>query len=248
MLFVFSMHLINRIQERSGAVRFNTPEVAAFYARYRPVLTTLAALACLAAIIFSYMVSVYSCLLLTAMLLTGRLYTLPLFSRSTVPRVRWRSLKDLPGSKTPVVALGWGVCASVLPIMDSHPTLSMPALVVSFCFAAGTVFWKTALSDLLDLQGDRIMGRETIPILIGVQKTGRLLQGLLISITLLLGISASTGLISTVGFWLIPITLIFGIFYIVYRKRPLVDRLLFEGMLDINLLIAGLISVFYSWY
>jgi 4-hydroxy-3-methylbut-2-enyl diphosphate reductase len=247
MLFVFSMHLINRIQERSGAVRFNTPEVAAFYARHRPVLTTLAALASLAAIIFSYMVSLNSCLLLTAMLLTGSLYTLPLFSQSTVPRVRWRSLKDLPGSKTPLVALGWGVCASVLPIMESHQNLSVPALVVSFCFAAGTVFWRTALSDLLDLQGDRIMGRETIPILIGVKRTGRLLQGLLISIALLLGVAATAGVVSTMGFWLIPLTLIFGIFYTVYRKRPLVDRLLFEGMLDINLFIAGAISVIYSW-
>ncbi len=248
MLFVFSMHLINRIQERSGAVRFNTPEVAAFYARHRPTLTTLAALASLAAIIFSYMVSLYSCLLLTTMLLSGRLYTLPLFSPSALPRMRWRSLKNLPGSKTPVVALGWGVCASVLPILDSHQTLSIPALVVSFCFAAGTVFWKTALSDLLDLQGDRIMGRETIPILIGVRKTGRLLQGLLISIALLLGVAAAAGLTSTMGFWLIPTTLVFGIFYIVYRQRRLVDRLLFEGMLDINLFIAGLISLIYSWY
>ena len=124
------------------------------------------------------------------MLLAGRLYTLPLFSESAVPRVRWRSLKDLPGSKTPLVALGWGVCASVLPIIGSHETASLPAVAVAFCFAAGIVFWRTALSDLLDLQGDRIMGRETIPILIGVQKTGRLLQALLIFIALLLGIAA----------------------------------------------------------
>lgn len=246
MLFVFSMHLINRIQERSGAVRFNTPEVAAFYARHRSVLTTLAALASLAAIIFSYMVSIYSCLLLTAMLLAGRLYTLPLFSESAVPRVRWRSLKDFPGSKTPLVALGWGVCASILPIVGSDETPSLWAVAVAFCFAVGVVFWRTALSDLLDLQGDRIMGRETIPILIGVQRTGRLLQALLISIALLLGISTVAGVTSTMGFWLIPLTLAFGMFYIVYRKRRLVDRLLFEGTLDLNLLVAGLISVIYS--
>ena len=90
------------------------------------------------------------------------------------------------------------------------------------------------------------MGRETIPILIGVQKTGRLLQALLIFIALLLGIAAAAGVISTMGFWLIPVTLTFGMFYIVYRKRRLVDRLLFEGMLDLNLLVAGLISVLYS--
>ncbi len=90
------------------------------------------------------------------------------------------------------------------------------------------------------------MGRETIPILIGVQKTGRLLQALLISIALLLGIASVAGVTSAMGFWLIPVTLSFDMFYVVYRKRRLVDRLLFEGMLDLNLLVAGLISALYS--
>ncbi len=91
------------------------------------------------------------------------------------------------------------------------------------------------------------MGRETIPILIGVQKTGRLLQALLILIALSLAVASAAGVVSTVGFWLIPAPLMFGMFYIVYRKRRLVDRLLFEGMLDLNLFVVGLISVLYSW-
>jgi len=247
-LFVFSMHLINRIQERSGAVRFNTPEVAAFYASHRMELTIMAALASLAAIIFSYMESINSCLMLTAMLLAGRLYTLPIFSRSIFPRFKWRSLKDLPGSKTPVVALGWGVCACILPAIGSPEPLSLPALLVAFCFAAGTVFWRTALSDLLDLQGDRIMGRETIPILIGVGKTRKLLQVLLFVLAVLLCGAAAGGLTSLVGFWLVPVILVFIIFFIVYRKRHLVDRLLFEGLLDVNLLVAGVISLIYGWW
>ena len=40
-LFVFSMHLSNRILERSGALRFNTPEIAGFYSNYEVLLAVL---------------------------------------------------------------------------------------------------------------------------------------------------------------------------------------------------------------
>jgi 4-hydroxybenzoate polyprenyltransferase len=246
MLFVFSMHLLNRIQERSGAVRFNTPEIASFYARHRGVLAALGALASLGAIMLSFLGGIVYCLLLTGMLLMGRLYGLPIFSRSAVAGLRWRSLKDLPGSKTPVVAIGWGVCASVLPVLGSEGPIFPAALAIAFLFAAGAVFWRTALSDLLDLQGDRIVGRETIPILIGVRKTRKFLVFLVVVMALLLLGSVALGLVPVVGCWLTLNILIFGIFYMVYRRRPLVNRLLFEGLLDGNLVLAGAVSILYG--
>ncbi len=246
MLFVFSMHLLNRIQERSGAVRFNTPEIASFYARHRGVLTALGALASLGAIALSYQVGLLSCFLLTGMLLLGGLYTLPVLSHLPLAGVKWRSLKDLPGSKTPVVAVGWGVCASLLPILGAGEPVSLPALSIAFLFAAAAVFWRTALSDLLDLQGDRIVGRETIPILVGVRKTRQLLVLLLVALALLLSGSAALGLVPAIGFLLVLNILIFGIFYMVYRRRPLVNRLLFEGLLDGNLVLSGVVSILYG--
>ena len=246
MLFVFAMHLLNRIQERAGAVRFNTPEIALFYARHRGLLTSLGVLASVAAIVLGFWMGLYAGLLLTAMLVMGRLYTVPLVAGPKLPWLKWRSLKDLPGSKTPLVALGWAVSASILPVIGSDGGLSLPVTAVAFVFAAGMVFWRTALSDLLDIQGDRMVGRETIPILIGVKNTRKLLQALLIFLGLLLAGSSVLGMVPTVGFWLVINTVVFGCFFVIYRKRHLVDRVSFEGIVDGNFLLAGIISMVYG--
>lgn len=246
MLFVFSMHLLNRIQERSGAVRFNTPEIAAFYARHRSFLTTLAAVSCLLAIVLSSWMGVYSCLLLVAMMVTGGLYAVPLFPRLKVRWLKWKSIRDLPGSKTPLVAAGWAMAAAVLPAMGSGSPILWSGLIVSFIFAAGMVFWRTALSDLLDIQGDRIVGRETIPILIGAKKTRKLLLGLLIFLAAFLGLAGAAGWIPRVGLALMLSTAIFGAFFFVYKKRHLVDRLAVEALIDGNFVLAGLLCVVYG--
>ncbi|MGB6065730.1 MAG: 4-hydroxy-3-methylbut-2-enyl diphosphate reductase [Desulfomonilaceae bacterium] len=248
MLFVFSMHLLNRIQERTGAVRFNTPEIASFYARHRGLLTLLGVLSSVAAVALGFWMGLYAGLLVTAMLVTGRLYTVPLIAAPRVPWLRWRSLKDLPGSKTPLVALGWAASAVVLPVIGSGKSPPLPVTAVAFVFAAGMVFWRTALSDLLDIQGDRMVGRETIPILIGVKNTRKLLQALLVLLGLLLAGSSVSGIIPPLGMWLVLNTLVFGCFFAVFRQRHLVDRLFFEGIVDGNFLLAGIISIVYgSW-
>jgi 4-hydroxy-3-methylbut-2-enyl diphosphate reductase len=245
MLFVFSMHLLNRIQERAGAVRFNTPEIAAFYARHRKLLTFLGALSSLAAIALSYQMGAFACLLLVGMLVAGRMYTVPL-PGPQFSKLKWRSLKDLPGSKTPLVALGWAVSAAILPAADSVAALMTPGTIIAFGFAGGMVFWRTALSDLLDIQGDRIVGRETIPILIGVKHTRELLRGLLLSLAAMLLISALVGWIPRVGYALVFNTLVFAASFIVYKRRHLADRLWFEAVMDGNFLLAGIISMVYG--
>jgi (E)-4-hydroxy-3-methyl-but-2-enyl pyrophosphate reductase len=246
MLFVFSMHLLNRIQERSGAVRFNTPEVAAFYARHRSLLTCLGVLSSVGALCLSYWMGVYAFVLLAAMMVTGRLYAVPVLPRSRFPDIPWRSLKDVPGLKTPLVALGWAMCAAVLPAAGAGPPVQGPALAIAFLFASAMVFWRTAFSDLLDIQGDRIVGRATIPILTGVKSTGRLLVGLLLVLALLLMGSALSGLVPAIGYLLVANIALFGMFYLVYESRHLVDRLLAEGMMDCNLLLAGVIAMVYG--
>jgi (E)-4-hydroxy-3-methyl-but-2-enyl pyrophosphate reductase len=243
MLFVFSMHLLNRIQERSGAVRFNTPEIADFYARHRKFLTLLGGLSSLSALVLSLFLGIPAALLLVAMLIAGRLYMVPLVGAARFPRLKWRSLKDLPGSKTPLVALGWATAAAVLPLIGSGWEHITPGAVVTFVFAAGMVFWRTALSDLLDIQGDRIVGRETIPILIGVRNTRRLLLTLLIFLSLLLVGSVALRWIPAVGLLLVFNTLVFAGLFFSYRKRHLVDRLAFEGILDGNFVLAGLLAI-----
>ena len=124
--------------------------------------------------------------------------------------------------------------------------LHVPALIVSFLFAAGMVFWRTALSDLLDVQGDRIVGRETIPILIGVNRSERLLVWLLVFLSALIVTSSFAGWTTAAGYWLVINTAAYGVCFRMYRGLHFVDRLSFDGMLDGNLLLAGVIFVVYG--
>jgi len=246
-LFVFSMHLLTRVMERTGAVRFNTPEIAAFYARHKVFLTALGVVSSSIAVLLGALVGMYTLILLSTMIVGALLYSMPLSAqRGPIPRTRL-SLKEIPRSKTPLVALGWAMAASVLPVIDSWGELRVPALVCAFVFAAGMIFWRTALSDLMDLQGDRIVGRETIPILIGVKKTERLLRRLLIVLTVFPVVTALAGWTDGVGYLLALNSLALGGVFVVYRRGQLVDRLVFEGLVDGNLVIAGAVSIIYAW-
>jgi 4-hydroxybenzoate polyprenyltransferase len=236
---VFSLHLLNRIQERTGAVRFNTPDVAQFYVGHRALLSFLGMLSAAAAVVLGFKMGVASGALLLGMMITGALYTYPLPDR-IFPGLRRRSLKDLPGSKTPLVAAGWATCAALLPALGMPNFLGI-GTVIAFLFASGMVFWRTALSDLLDIQGDRIVGRETIPILIGVRDTRRLMMWLLAVLGSGSVLAAFVGWIPVCGLALLVNALVFCVLFIVYKRRHLVDRLLFEGLTDGNLLLSGIL-------
>ncbi len=246
MLFVFSMHLLNRLLEGAGAVRFNSPEIAAFYVRHRAILTALGVISAAAALVLSRYLGSHSFALLGAMLIGGLFYTLPVVVPTWLLFGRWRSLKEIPGSKTPLVAFGWALAAAVVPVLgDRWPESPrvLTGLAVAFVFAAGMVFWRTCLSDLVDIQGDRMVGRETIPILIGVKRSGKLLMGLLVFLSLFLITTSALGWITSVGYLLVVNCLLFGLFFLIYERRHLVDRLSFDGLLDANLLISGVLCM-----
>jgi (E)-4-hydroxy-3-methyl-but-2-enyl pyrophosphate reductase len=240
--FVLSMHLLNRIHDRSGATRFNTPEIADFYSRHRLSLTTVAILSSISALLLAYFSGVIPFILLLVMVITGGLYTTPLISRKLFPNAKWRSLKDLPGSKTPLVAFGWAMACSVAPVLSSGSPHNPKSVIVSFVFAAGMVLWRTVLSDLLDVQGDRIVGRDTIPILLGQKKTSVILKVILVSLACLLIISGSIGLVNPRSIWLTVNVAIMALFLLAYQRHHLVDRLILEGTIDGNLVLAGVIA------
>lgn len=247
-LFVFSMHLLNRIQERAGAVRFNTPEIAAFYATHGQALTIIGLSSSLLAIALSFQISVLSGLMLIMMTITGLLYSVPIFTFLRFSVNHWRALKDFPGSKTPLVATGWAMAACVLPMLDFDYFPGSLSILTTFIFAFTLVFWRTALSDLLDIQGDRIVGRETIPILLGATRTRSMLNYLLLLLTFLLLMSGITGLTPPIAFLL---TINIGAYYLLFAflvKRHLVDRLFLEALTDGNFVLAGMISAVYMLF
>ncbi len=217
-LFVFSMHLINRIQESSGALRFNTPEIAEFYNRHQKALTTIGGIAALMSIGISYFLGWVPMFMVMGMIVTGILYPVPIPSVLGFLGLRWSSLKDIPGSKTPLVSIGWAMSAAIIPSFSGEISPGFMSITISFIVAAGMVFWRTALSDLIDIQGDRIGGRETIPILFGGRVTEKILNISLIFLSCILVVSSLAAWTSKLGYLLLVNLMIFKFFSILTKK------------------------------
>ena len=93
--------------------------------------------------------------------------------------------------------MAWGTVTSLLPALAAGAEQSV---LPGFVFATGLVFARTAFFDVLEIQGDRITGKETLPILIGKKKTMTLIKGVLVFISLFLIMAAFGKMIETKGF------------------------------------------------
>jgi len=200
MLYVLSMHLLNHLTG-TAEDEFNDPERARFYRNNRLLLTLLAIAAGGFGLLSATAMGRVAFVILLGMSLLGlsyKLYLIPIRFGT-----RYRRIKDVPGSKTFLIALAWGVVVALLPGLADSGDLTFTVASV-FVWAAALVFCRTAFFDILDFQGDRIVGKETLPILLGKRRTFVLLKGTLTLCILLPAFFASIGLVPSLGY-LLPI-------------------------------------------
>ncbi|MGM0453357.1 MAG: 4-hydroxy-3-methylbut-2-enyl diphosphate reductase [Thermodesulfobacteriota bacterium] len=194
-LYILSMHTVNHMLERKSD-RYNEPYRAEFYQKNRYALSVLAAISGVGALVTAYRVGPLFFFLLLCMCVLGLLYNVEFKSRDGEkigPR-----LKDLPGSKTVLTALAWGIVVALFPVLDARGGITAASAVVFF-WSSALVLVRTAYFDIIDMQGSRIVGRETIPILLGAHRTLRLLKTILIAMVLLLPVAGLLGIISMAG-------------------------------------------------
>lgn len=168
--YIFAMHTLNRLLD-CEAGQYNDPLRARFLSRNEKPLIAASGLAVAGSLALTWSSGRPAFVLLLALTALGVLYTLPFFPG----RRRYKALKDLPGSKTLFVALAWGTVTVLLPtgILPSQSGLEAWSI---FGMAAILVYLRSALLEILDVQGDRIVGRETLAILIGESKALRLVR------------------------------------------------------------------------
>ncbi len=165
--YIYAMHTLNRLIDRKAG-EFNDPLRAKFMARHRMVfvLTSLAAMSC--SMLLAWVIGMPSFILLVLLSLFGVLYAMPILPGRHSPN----SLRNLPGSKTLFVSLAWAaVC--VLAVPDKWPSEIRLDQWMVFFLVGTLVYLRTALLEVLDVQGDRIVGRETLAVLIGEKRVVR---------------------------------------------------------------------------
>jgi 4-hydroxy-3-methylbut-2-enyl diphosphate reductase len=238
-LYLFAMHNLNRFTDRK-LQKFNDPLRALFYEKYRWPLLIISALSLALALTLVFEHGLRPFLLLTGMSIFGILYSVQVIPKSLMPNISVRGLREIPGSKTFLVAVAWAFVTTLIPAWSQAHTPDMMTLVVLF-FILLLVFVRNALFDVFEVQGDRIVGKETLPVCIGEQKTLFFLHIIMGSLIVMLLLMPHFGLMSEVGFWLLPGMLYIIVLIRLYSKGRISQGLKLEFCLEsVFFLLAGL--------
>ncbi|MCJ7493604.1 MAG: UbiA family prenyltransferase, partial [Deltaproteobacteria bacterium] len=118
--------------------------------------------------------------------------------------------------------------------------------LVAFLFSAILVFIRSTLYDFKDIQGDLMVGKETIPIVLGKRKAEILGVLLLFLLGGMLTVAAPLKWATTVTFFLLISLGYVVAYYFLYQKRILGRGFLFEGVVDGSFIFSGLLAFLWS--
>ena len=245
MLYVQSMHIFNNLTG-TKADRYNDPDRASFYNKNKILLALLAFIAGGAGLMTAYTIGLVPFLILLAMSIMGLSYNLTLVPKRFV-RLRYRRIRDIPGSKTVLIAMAWGIVTSVLPSLSVSKSIPLStALVLSWSLSL--VFVRSAFFDILDMQGDRIVGKETIPILLGEERALRLLYSILIINLGILLLSSAFHLISSLGFAITICPIFLFVALSAHERSYMLPGFRLEFLVETHFVLAGIITFVWSLF
>ncbi|MEK6622510.1 MAG: 4-hydroxy-3-methylbut-2-enyl diphosphate reductase, partial [Planctomycetota bacterium] len=238
-LFIFSMQVLNHFANKE-AVAINEPLKAKFYERKQTLFVALGVAGAMTSFVIGYLLcrSIFLCIFLAS--LFGIFYRLEIIPKSVSRIIRYRSLEQIPGSKEIFYGIAWSVSTALIPFLGTAKILT-PALVVALGVTFSLAFVRAVVLDIRDIQGDRILGKETIPIALGKERTKTILTIITALTAVLLGISPLLGWTTSLGYYLLPcVAYAFGYQYL-FQKRIVSEALMLETIADFNFILAGII-------
>lgn len=240
--YVFSMHLFNHYTDPSPA-SFNEPYRVSFYRHHKAILLGLASLSLAGTLALSLYLGLLPFLLLVFISLMGTVYRLKVIPAGW-SIIHYRRLVEIPGSKDIFLALAWSSVIVFLQDLSRADSLS-PAFGVALAFTFILSLVRSTLFSLKDIQGDRIVGRETLPIIWGKKRTKLFLIAVLACLTLLLPLSWIWKWTPSLSLWLLlPVAYAYLYLYL-YHRRFIFQGILSEAVVDTGFILSG--ATAYLW-
>jgi (E)-4-hydroxy-3-methyl-but-2-enyl pyrophosphate reductase len=243
-LYVMSMHILNNLTGRAED-QYNDPDRERFYNSHKLPLTLLAITAGALGLVAAFQMGALPFWTLLAMSLLGLSYNLRLIPAGVWANLRFRRIRDLPGSKTILIALAWGVVTAGLPALAADEARWSSGLLAT-AWATGIAFVRTAYFDILDIQGDRIVGKETIPILMGPERSMRLLKALLVAGLVLLPAAGLMDVFTPLAYLLALASIYLLAIIFIHERGYLLPGLLLEFLVESLFVFTGVIALVYS--
>ncbi len=122
---------------------------------------------------------------------------------------------------------------------------SFLATSVAFLFVFSLVYARSLLLDIRDIQGDQLVGRETVPIIIGMKKTKLYIGIVLIITAVCLSISGWLNWASSLSFFLLASIGYCAFYLYLYHKRIISQGVSCDAVVDGQFYLTGLITLFW---
>ena len=239
--YVYAMHVLNLFLDK-GASAYNDPDRAAFLRKYRRLLIMTGVGATTIVLVLSMTAGIMTFLTVAALCLLGAAYSIHLVPDRFQRKWHYSRIKDIPGSRSLSEALAWMAIITVVPLL-STPNIVWSAAIISALFVFLMIFTRSALFDIFQVQGDLIVGAETLPITLGERRTLGLLKIVLLSIGIVMGASPVSGLVGPFSYlMLLPLlTLLFCV--IAYERRWMYPGTTLEALVEANFFLAGFLAI-----
>ncbi|MBZ0272598.1 4-hydroxy-3-methylbut-2-enyl diphosphate reductase [bacterium] len=240
--YVFSMHVLNRFTEKTLDQFRDDPKRARFYEKHTALMKGAGVVSAAVAIGISIAMGVLPFLLILTASVLGLLYSVRVVPRRFA-KVRFRRLKDIAASKNFFVASAWAM-VTVFPLFFLAEHRDLPATLATFLFLFLATGMRSVIVDLTDMNADRLVGRETIPLVYGEKKTAQGLKYAAGSLAALLVLSAVTGILP-------PLAGLFGLWvageaYYFHRRGYNLEKVSVvrrDLVVDGHFVLAGLIAI-----
>lgn len=242
-LYLLCMHTFNNLFDVTSD-RYNDPDRATFYQKNRRWISALTILSGLGGAFAAFMMGPLFLVLFLCMSFMGIIYIISLGPRQMAEGFQPR-IREIPGSKTVFAALAWGIVTAIVPALYGFGQIKFITVLV-FVWTTSLIFVRTAFFDILDMQGSRIVGKETIPILLGEKKTMELLKVLSGLMMVLMCLASVTHLVSSLGYLLSLCPLSILMFLSSYERGGIYSGLRQGVLMEGHFILAGLLALLWS--
>jgi len=237
--YVYAMHLLNHFTDKAS--KLNDPVQTMFYGRHRRFLLVTGVLSAFMALGLGAYLGLWPFIFVLVMSGIGLMYSFKIIPERLAQATGIYRLKEIPGSKTMFTAVAWGVLAALIPVVCSDQETS-GATAIAFFFVAGMIFIRSGLFEIMAIEGDRVMGKETLAIALGPERTFILLFcGSLLFIAMLLG-AAWRGIIPSLGYTLSLSGLYMLGYLLLYYRGIMESSLMLESLVEGNMILAGILA------
>ncbi|MFH1075465.1 MAG: hypothetical protein V1753_01265, partial [Pseudomonadota bacterium] len=108
------------------------------------------------------------------------------------------------------------------------------------------VFIRSAIFDILDIQGDRIVGQKTLPVALGEKRMIQILRGLLTLLIIAFPMGYWLGFVTSFAFGMVLCVLYLAGMIEILECNLMVRGFKFEFIVETSLVMSGLIA--WGWY